>query len=178
MKLLRRRVCFVLFSRSIKYTFWASGGFFFFFRGVLGNNCLVFPLLQHYLSSWRKMEQLTMRWENLTLSEKEQVGYVLPEDHWKGEFMITAKFLTSRFFCKWKLWQELSNNYGEWTGGLGLEIKAITLWEGFLSQLPISRYCPLWLMLFGFCLTDLLNPTSGRDAFHVCLISFEPKTHV
>ena len=32
--------------------------------------------------------------------------------------------------------------------GLGLEIKAITLWEGFLSQLPISRYCPLWLMLF------------------------------
>ena len=92
--------------------------------------------------------------------------------------MITAKFLTSRFFCKCKLWQELSNNYGERTGVLGLEIKAITLWEGFLSQLPISRYCPLWLMLFGFCLTDLLNLTSGRDAFHVCLISFEPKTHV
>ena len=38
-----------------------------------------------------------MRWENLTLSEKEQVGYVLLEDHRKGEFMIAAKFLTSRF---------------------------------------------------------------------------------
>ena len=33
-------------------------------------------------------------------------------------------------------------------------------------------------MLFGFCLTDLLNPTSGRDTSHICLISFEPKTHV
>lgn len=38
-----------------------------------------------------------MRWENLTLSKKEQVGYVLPEDHRKGEFIIAAKFLTSRF---------------------------------------------------------------------------------
>ena len=38
-----------------------------------------------------------MRWENLTLSEKEQVDYILPEDHRKGEFMIAAKFLTSRF---------------------------------------------------------------------------------
>ena len=38
-----------------------------------------------------------MRWENLTLLEKEHVGYVLPEDHRKGEFMIAAKFLTSRF---------------------------------------------------------------------------------
>ena len=38
-----------------------------------------------------------MRWENLTLSEEEQVDYILPEDHRKGEFMIAAKFLTSRF---------------------------------------------------------------------------------
>ena len=38
-----------------------------------------------------------MRWEILTLSEKEQVGYVLPKDHRKGEFMIAAKFLTFRF---------------------------------------------------------------------------------
>ena len=38
-----------------------------------------------------------MRWENLTLLEKEHVGYVLPEDHRKGEFMIAAKFLTFRF---------------------------------------------------------------------------------
>ena len=38
-----------------------------------------------------------MRWENLTLSEKEQVDFILPEDHRKGEFMIAAKFLTSRF---------------------------------------------------------------------------------
>lgn len=43
------------------------------------------------------MEQLTMRWENLTLFEKERVGYVLPKDHRKGKFIIAAKFLTSRF---------------------------------------------------------------------------------
>ena len=40
------------------------------------------------------------------------------------------------------------------------------MWEGFLSQPLISRYCPVWL-----CLTVLLNPTLGRDASHMCLIS-------
>ena len=38
-----------------------------------------------------------MRGENLTLSKKEQVGYVLPGDHRKGKFIIAAKFLTSSF---------------------------------------------------------------------------------
>ena len=37
------------------------------------------------------------------------------------------------------------------------------MWEGFLSQPPISKYCPFWL-----CLMVLLNPTSGRDASHMC----------
>ena len=43
------------------------------------------------------MEQLTTSWRNLSLSEKEQTGCILPEDHRKGEFLIAAKFLTSRF---------------------------------------------------------------------------------
>lgn len=43
------------------------------------------------------MEQLTMSWENLSLSEKERLRYTLPEDHRKGEFIIAAKFLTSHF---------------------------------------------------------------------------------
>ena len=68
MKLLGRRVCFVLFSRSIKYTFWACG--VFFFCGVLGNNCLVISLLQHYLSSWRKMEYQVYMWYTCVLGSK------------------------------------------------------------------------------------------------------------
>lgn len=43
------------------------------------------------------MEQLTTSWRNLSMSEKEQTGFVLPTDHRKGEFVIAAKFLTSRF---------------------------------------------------------------------------------
>ena len=43
------------------------------------------------------MEQLTESWNNMSLSEKEQIEFILPEDHRKGEFIITAKFLTSRF---------------------------------------------------------------------------------
>ena len=126
--------CIVL--KEYQVYFLSLWGFFFFFFWVLENNCLVISLLQHYLSSWRKMEQLTMRWENLTLSEKEQVGYVLPEDHWKGEFMITAKFLTSRFFCKWKLWQELSNNYGERTEGFRIRNQGNNTVGGFLVSAP------------------------------------------
>ena len=38
-----------------------------------------------------------MNWCNLSLSEKEQMGFILPEDHRKGEFVIVAKFLTSHF---------------------------------------------------------------------------------
>ena len=44
------------------------------------------------------------------------------------------------------------------------------MWEGFLSQPLISRYCPVWL-----CLTVLLNPTLGRDTSHMCLISLSPR---
>ena len=44
------------------------------------------------------------------------------------------------------------------------------LWEGFSSRPPISRYCPFWLYL-----TVLLNPTSRRDASHMCLISLSPR---
>ena len=43
------------------------------------------------------MEQLTRRWENLSLSDKEKQDFTLLEDHRKGEFVIAAKFLTSRF---------------------------------------------------------------------------------
>ena len=38
-----------------------------------------------------------MSWRNLSLSEKEQNGFILPKDHRKGEFVIAAKFFTSRF---------------------------------------------------------------------------------
>ena len=44
-----------------------------------------------------KMEQLTTSWCNLSLSKKEQTGFILLEDHRKGEFFIATKFLTSRF---------------------------------------------------------------------------------
>ena len=38
-----------------------------------------------------------MSWRNLSLSEKKQNGFILPKDHRKGEFVIAAKFFTSRF---------------------------------------------------------------------------------
>ena len=33
----------------------------------------------------------------MSLSDKERQDFTLPEDHRKGEFVIAAKFLTSRF---------------------------------------------------------------------------------
>ena len=33
----------------------------------------------------------------MSLSEKEQIEFILPEYHRKGEFIIAAKFITSRF---------------------------------------------------------------------------------
>ena len=46
------------------------------------------------------------------------------------------------------------------------------------TNLSLRRYCPLWVKT----LTDLLNPTSGRDTSHLQLISARPKwrctTHV
>ena len=43
------------------------------------------------------MEQLTESWNNMSLSEKEQIEFILPEDYRRGEFTIAAKFLASRF---------------------------------------------------------------------------------
>ena len=43
------------------------------------------------------MEQLTENWNNMSLSEKGQIEFILPEDYRKGEFIIAAKFITSRF---------------------------------------------------------------------------------
>ena len=43
------------------------------------------------------MEQLTRSWNNLSLSEKEWTGFILLEDHRRGEFLIAAKFFTTRF---------------------------------------------------------------------------------
>ena len=43
------------------------------------------------------MEQLTMSWNNLSLSDKERFGFILPEDHRRGEFVIAVKLFTSRF---------------------------------------------------------------------------------
>ena len=43
------------------------------------------------------MEELANRWNNLSLSDREKSGYVLPKDHRLGEFILAAKFLMSRF---------------------------------------------------------------------------------
>ena len=51
-------------------------------------------LTKHYQAT---MEQLTWSWNNLSLSEKEQTGFILLEDHRKGEFLIATKFFTTRF---------------------------------------------------------------------------------
>ena len=38
-----------------------------------------------------------MSWNNLSFSNKERSGFILPKDHRRGEFVIAAKFFTSRF---------------------------------------------------------------------------------
>lgn len=43
------------------------------------------------------MERLTRSWNNLSLSEKERNGFILPKDRRRGEFLIAAKFFTTRF---------------------------------------------------------------------------------
>ena len=75
-----------MFSRRIKYSLGPSG--FVFLWGIWETVFLSFCL---------KMEELTKNWCNLLLSEKEQTSFIMPEDHRKGEFVIAAKFLTSRF---------------------------------------------------------------------------------
>ena len=68
-----------------------------FFLGDWETVFLVTLLLLVDPESSKEMEQLTRRWENLSLSDKEKQDFTLPEDHRKGEFVIAAKFLTSRF---------------------------------------------------------------------------------
>ena len=48
-------------------------------------------------SSLLTMEDLTKNWFRLSLSDREHTGFVLPKIHKSGEYIITAKFLTSRY---------------------------------------------------------------------------------
>ena len=43
------------------------------------------------------MEDLAANWNNLSLSEKEQKGFIMRTDHQTGEYMLAAHFLTPRF---------------------------------------------------------------------------------
>ncbi|KAL0014215.1 hypothetical protein SO802_001284 [Lithocarpus litseifolius] len=43
------------------------------------------------------MEDLAEKWSHLTLSERENTGFVLQNDQQTGEFIIAAQFLTPRF---------------------------------------------------------------------------------
>ena len=43
------------------------------------------------------MEDLTKNWSKLSLSDREHTGFVLPKIHKSGEYIIVAKFLTSRY---------------------------------------------------------------------------------
>ena len=45
---------------------------------------------------------------------------------------------------------------------------------GGLSSWPPIKYFPLWKWRWTLVLKDFLNPTSGRDASHSCLISLWP----
>ena len=43
------------------------------------------------------MEDLTNIWNNLSLPKRENTGLVLQNDQRTGEFILAAKFLTTRF---------------------------------------------------------------------------------
>ena len=43
------------------------------------------------------MEDLTKNWSELSLSNREHVGFVLPKIHKSGDYIIAAKFFTSRY---------------------------------------------------------------------------------
>ena len=51
------------------------------------------------------------------------------------------------------------------------KIKCLYIFVGGLSSQPLIKYCPLWKWHWALILKDLLNPTSGRDAFHSRFIS-------
>ena len=43
------------------------------------------------------MEDLTKNWSELSLSDREHAGFVLPKIHKSGEYIIAVKFLTSHY---------------------------------------------------------------------------------
>ena len=68
---------------------------------VLGNTFTPVTLLHSVtslcFSSLLTMEDLTKNWSKLSLSDREHTGFVLPKIHKSGEYIIVAKFLTSRY---------------------------------------------------------------------------------
>ena len=71
-----------------------------FFFGVLGNTFPPFVTLLRSVtslsfSSLLTMEDLTKNRSELSLSNREHTGFVLPKIHKSSEYIIVAKFLTS-----------------------------------------------------------------------------------
>jgi len=69
---------------------------------VLGNTFTPSITLLHSVtfvsfSSLLTMEDLTKNWLELSLSDREHIGFVLPKIHKSGEYIIAAKFLSSRY---------------------------------------------------------------------------------
>ena len=50
-----------------------------------------------FFSSLLTMEDLTKNWSELSLSDREHAGFVLPKIHKSGEYIIAVKFLTSHY---------------------------------------------------------------------------------
>ena len=67
----------------------------FFLRGVRETVLSIFySILSLLLLS---MDDLAANWNNLSLSDKEQKGFIMRTDHQTGEYMLAAFFLTPRF---------------------------------------------------------------------------------
>ena len=71
-----------------------------FLFGLLGNTFPPFVTLLHSVtslsfSSLLTREDLTKNWSELSLSNREYIGFFLPKIHKSGEYIIVAKFLTS-----------------------------------------------------------------------------------
>lgn len=64
-----------------------------FFLGLLGNSVGFFD---SYSLSLITMEDLTINWNHLTLSDKEGPGCSLDEELSSSEFIIATKFLTKK----------------------------------------------------------------------------------
>ena len=68
----------------------------FFLRGSR-ETVLSLILIHFLLLFFSIMEDLAANWNNLSLSEKEQKGFIMRTDHQTGEYMLAAYFLTPRF---------------------------------------------------------------------------------